>query len=254
MKGVEIGRIHPTALVSDKATIGGNVTIAANAIVYDDVEIGDNSVIESYCEIGYSNGREKRGLIIGENAKIRSHSILYQGSVIGKNLVTGHHAIIRENMQIGDDFQAGAGTIVMGEAVIGDYVKTGSMVEIGQLSRIGNYVWIYLHSILINDLYPPSEDIVGPEISDYAIIGASCVVFPGVKVGRNSIVSAGCVLKNDLPDNQIAVGNPQKIIGSISEIKILGTGEDAYPWRYRFHRGYPQEVISGWMKEKLNEP
>jgi acetyltransferase-like isoleucine patch superfamily enzyme len=213
------------------------------------VEIGDNSVIESYCEIGYSNGREKRSLKIGENAKIRSHSIIYQGSVIGKNLVTGHNAIIRENMQIGDGFQIGAGGIVMGEAVIGNHVKTGSMVEIGQFSKIGNFVWIYIHSLLLNDLYPPSEHIIGPEISDYSILGAACVIFPGVKVGCNSIVAAGCVLKDDLPDNQIAVGNPQRIIGSISKIKIPGMNQNAYPWRYRFQRGYPKEVIFEWIEE-----
>lgn len=240
-------------IISNKAKIGNKVSFGNFVTVYDDVEIGDNSVIESYCEIGYSNGREKRSLKIGENAKIRSHSIIYQGSVIGKNLITGHHAIIRENMQIGDDFQAGAGAVIMGEAVIGNYVKTGSMVEIGQFSKIGNFVWIFLNSLLINDLYPPSEKIIGPDISDYAILGTACIIMPGIRVGRDSIVAAGCVLKDHLPDNQIAVGNPHKIIGSISRIKIPGTNEPAYPWRYRFHRGYPEEVVSQWMNEVCDD-
>lgn len=237
-------------VISEKAKIGNNVSFGNFVSVYDNVEIGDNSVVESYCEIGYSNGREKGTLKIGENARIRSHSIIYQGSSIGKNLTTGHHAIIRENMQIGDGFQIGAGGIVMGESFIGNYVKTGSMVEIGQFSKIGNFVWMFANSFLLNDLYPPSEKIIGPEISDYAILGHSCVIFPGVKVGRNSIVGSGCFLKDNLPDNLIAVGNPQRTIGPISKIKIPGTDQNAYPWRYRFHRGYPQEIISGWMKEK----
>ena len=236
-------------MISKKARIGKNVKFGNFVTVFDDVEIGDNSIVESYCEIGYSNGRERGSLIIGNNALIRSHSIIYQGSVIGKNLVTGHHAIIRENMQIGDGFQAGAGTIVMGESIIGNYVKTGSMVEIGQFSNIGNFVWIFLNSVLINDPIPPSEKLLGPEISDYVIIGASCTIFPGVKIGKNSIVAVGCILKGDIPENQIVVGNPHKIIGPITKVKIPGTGKDAYPWRYRFHRGYPREVISEWMNE-----
>ena len=240
-------------IISNKAKIGNNVSFGNFVTVYDDVEIGDSSVIESYCEIGYSNGREKGPLKIGENAKIRSHSIIYQGSLIGNNLVTGHHAIIRENMEIGDGFQAGAGAIIMGEAVIGNYVRTGSMVEIGQFSKIGNFVFIFINSFLINDRYPPSEKIIGPDISDYAILGAGCIIMPGIKVGRNSIVAAGCVLKDHLPDNQIAIGNPHKIIGSISKIKIPETNKDAYPWRYRFHRGYPEEVVVGWMNEERED-
>jgi len=236
--------------ISSNAKIGSNVKFGNFVTVYDDVEIGDNSVIESYCEIGYSNGREKRPLKIGDNAKIRSHSVIYQGSLIGKNLITGHHAIIRENMEIGDGFQAGVGAVVMGESIIGNYVKTGSMVEVGQCSKIGNYVWIFLNSLLINDLYPPSETIIGPDISDYAIVGTASIIMPGIKVGRNSIVAAGCVLKDHLPDNQIAVGNPHRIIGPISKIKIKGTDQNAYPWRYRFHRGYPQRVVDGWMSEE----
>ena len=123
------------------------------------------------------------------------------------------------------------------------------MVEIGQFSKIGNYVWIYLNSYLINDLYPPSDTIIGPEISDYAILGTACIIMPSIKVGRNSIVAAGCVLKDNLPDNQIAVGNPNRIIGPVSKVKIPGADQDAYPWRYRFHRGYPPDVVDGWMKE-----
>lgn len=236
-------------IISPKAKIGKSVTFGNFVTVYDDVEIGDNSAIESYCEIGYSNGREKGPLKIGENAKIRSHTILYQGSTIGKQLMTGHHAIIRENMLIGDGFQLGAAAIAMGEAVIGNYVRTGSMVEIGQYSKVGDFVWIFIHSLLITDLYPPSEKIIGPEISDYAILGANTVIFPGVKVGRNAIVAASCALRDHLPDNQIAVGNPHRIVGSVSRIKMGDTNQPAYPWRYRFHRGYPKEIVTEWMNE-----
>lgn len=171
-------------IISSKAKIGNNVSFGNFVTVYDHVEIGDNSIIESYCEIGYSNGREKGPLKIGKNARIRSHSIIYQGSLIGDNLVTGNHAIIRENMQIGDGFQAGAAAIIMGEAVIGNHVKTGSMIEIGQFSKVGNFVRVYLGSKLINDLYPPSEKLIGPVIADYAILGVDCIIMPDIRAGQ----------------------------------------------------------------------
>ena len=45
-------------IISKKAKIRKNVTFGNFVTVYDNVEIGDNCIIESYCEIGYSNGKE----------------------------------------------------------------------------------------------------------------------------------------------------------------------------------------------------
>jgi len=62
--------------ISKKAKIGKNVKIGKFVTFYGDVDIGDNCTIESYCELGYPNGKEKRSLKIDENSYIRSHSIL----------------------------------------------------------------------------------------------------------------------------------------------------------------------------------
>ncbi len=237
-------------IISEKAKIGKNVKFGNFVTVYDNVEIGDNCIIDSYCEIGYSNGREKGPLKLNANARIRSHSVLYAGSNIGKNLVTGHHVTIRENMKIGKDFQLGTLSDIQGESLIGDYVKTHSNVFVAQFSKIGNYVWLLPYAFLSNDPHPPSDEVTkGPEISDFAVLGARCIIFPNLRIGTDAIVGAGCVLRQDLPNEQIAVGNPGRIIGSTSKVKIKGTDEPAYPWRYHFHRGYPKDIVDIWMDE-----
>ena len=173
------------SFISEKAKIGKNVKIGNFVTIYDDVEIGDNSIIESYCEIGYSNGREKGPLKIGSDSKIRSHSILYAGSIIGKNLVTGHHVTIRENMKIGVNFQLGTLSDLQGESSIGDYVRTHSNVFVPHFSKIGNFVWMFPYVILANDPHPPSDEATkGPEILDFAALGAGSIIFSHVKVGK----------------------------------------------------------------------
>ncbi|TOM06860.1 N-acetyltransferase, partial [Vibrio parahaemolyticus] len=47
--------IHPTAIVSENAELGKNVTIGAYSIIHENVVIGDNTIVESYCELGVSN-------------------------------------------------------------------------------------------------------------------------------------------------------------------------------------------------------
>lgn len=237
-------------IVSDKAKIGNNVKIGNFVTIHDDVEIEDDSIIESYCEIGYSNGREKGPLKIGRNSKIRSHSILYAGSQIGENLVTGHHVTVRENMRIGVNFQLGTMSDLQGDSIIGDYVKTHSNVFIAQYSKLGDYIWLLPYAFLANDPHPPSDDAIkGPEICDFAVLAARCIVFAHIRVGRGAVVGAGCVLRQDLPDDQVAVGNPARIIGPASRVKIKGTDKPVYPWRYHFHRGYPKEITDRWMNE-----
>jgi len=237
-------------LISEKAKIGKNVKFGNFVTVYDNVEIGDNSVIDSYCEIGISNGREKGPLIIGSNSRIRSHSVIYCGTEIGKNLVTGHFVTIRENAKIGQGLQLGIQSVVQGECVIGDHVKIFSVVNIPKTARIGNFVWIFSHTVLTNDPHPPSDGFLqGPKVDDFAVIATNCTILPGVKIGKGALVGAGCVLNRDVSDDMIAVGNPAKIIGPTSRIKITDTDTPAYPWRYHFHRGYPKEVVDAWLKE-----
>ncbi|MDP0590168.1 MAG: hypothetical protein QS748_13665 [Candidatus Endonucleobacter bathymodioli] len=88
---------HQTSIISNNATIGGNVSIGQFTTIYDNVIIGDNVTIEGYCEIGVSNNlSEGLPLYIGNNSHIRSHSIFYEGSKFEEGLVTGHRVTVRE--------------------------------------------------------------------------------------------------------------------------------------------------------------
>ena len=50
-------------------------------------------------------------------------------------------------------------------------------------------------------------------IGEDVFIGASVVVLPGTRIGKSVIIGAGAVVKGDIPDYAIVVGNPAKIIG-----------------------------------------
>ena len=49
-----------------------------------------------------------------------------------------------------------------------------------------------------------------------AWIGAGATILPGVTVGENSVVAAGAVVSQDVPNNTIVGGVPAKIIKSIN--------------------------------------
>lgn len=54
-------------------------------------------------------------------------------------------------------------------------------------------------------------------IDENSFIGAKSILLPGTKIGKNTIIGAGSVVKGEIPDNVVAAGNPCKIICSIED-------------------------------------
>ena len=48
-------------------------------------------------------------------------------------------------------------------------------------------------------------------------IGAGAVILPGVTIGDNTVIGAGSVVTRDIPENSVAVGNPCRVLRSISD-------------------------------------
>jgi acetyltransferase-like isoleucine patch superfamily enzyme len=59
---------------------------------------------------------------------------------------------------------------------------------------------------------PDSEEVRPIEIRDGVWIGLRCIIFPGVKIGEGSIVSAGSIVRNHVPPYSVVAGNPAKVM------------------------------------------
>lgn len=240
--------IHASAIVSPKARLGDGVSVGPFTIIHDHVEIGAGSVIDAYCEIGYPTPlADGLPLVIGAGARIRSHSVFYQGSRFGERLVTGHRVVVREKTVAGIAFQIGTMNDIQGDCVIGDYVRCQSNVFIGKMSRIGDFVWLLPYVVLTNDPHPPSDVLIGATIGDYAAIAAMSVILPGVTVGERALVGAHSKVHRDVAPHTVVAGNPARFLCDASDIGLKdGSGRPAYPWTSHFRRGYPDEIAAGW--------
>ena len=47
-------------------------------------------------------------------------------------------------------------------------------------------------------------------IGNDVFIGADAVILPNVKIGSNVVIGAGAIVTRDIPDNSVAVGNPDR--------------------------------------------
>ena len=254
-------------MISDGVYIGENVIIGENVfldigcIVRDNVTIGKGSRIGARCILGeylqdfYQGLTNKvHPLIIGENALIRSESIIYGDCIIGGEVQTGHRVTIREGAHIGEHTRIGTLSDIQGKCEIGNHVNMHSNVHIGQASKIHDYVWIFPYVVLTNDPQPPSELLLGVEIEEFAVVSTGCVVLPGVRIGKDAMVGAGSVVTRDVPEETVAFGSPAKAHGSVRNI-LREDGIPAYPWREHFDRGMPWMGVGYevWKNGKIED-
>jgi acetyltransferase-like isoleucine patch superfamily enzyme len=193
---------------------------------YPNVTLGAHSVIGRFVILGEPPRDKQAGeltTVIGANALIRSHTVIYAGNVIGANFQTGHGVMIRELNVIGDDVSIGTHSIVEHHVKIGPRVRIHSNVFIPECSIIEADAWIGPNVVFTNALYPMSrgakETLQGPHILAGAKIGANATLLPGVIVGQNALVGAGAVVIDHVPDGKVVVGNPARVIKEVAEIE-----------------------------------
>ena len=246
------GTIAPTAEISEGAKLGDGVTVGPFTVIHSGVRLGDNSIVGSHCVLGeptsdfYSTEKPAiQPCVIGEEAIVRSHAVIYQGVSVGTQLRLGHRVTIREGSKIGNGVQIGTMSDLQGDLTIGNHVRLHSNVHIGALSTVEEFAWIYPFVVMTNDPHPPSDSCTeGALVRSFAVVATNSVLMPGVEVGRHSLVGAMSLVTRDVPAEAVVVGVPAKQVGSVHDVKCRhGVLEQVYPWPIQFRRGYPEGVL-----------
>lgn len=250
--------IKSGCILEDNIILKDNVFVDFGTIIHSNVTVDENTVIGSRCILGeyladfyQDRSNQNHPLHIGKNSLLRSETIIYGDNDFGEALQTGHRVTIREKSKIGNHVRIGTLSDIQGHCEIQDYVNMHSNVHIGQKSIIKKYAWIFPYVILTNDPNPPSEDLLGVTVEEFAIVATSTVVLPGKTIGEGALVGAGSVVTKDVGANMIAVGNPAREKGSTEKIRNDVTGRQVYPWQYTFDRGMPWQGIGyeKWLSE-----
>lgn len=124
---------------------------------------------------------KKNGVTIGENV------VFYKPSTTSVDLNSSNFIKIGNNVQITD------GVVILGH----DYAYS---VVTNKYNKI---------------LRPQSETIIG----DNVFIGINSIILMGTKIGNNTIIGAGSVVKGKIDSDSVYAGNPAKKICTLEEYK-----------------------------------
>lgn len=91
-------------------------------------------------------------------------------------------------------------------------------IEIGEDCQIGPHVQLLTptHPVDPEQRRAKWEAAAPITIGDNVWLGGGVIVLPGVTIGSDSVIGAGSVVTNDVPEGVVAVGNPARVIGKVA--------------------------------------
>ncbi len=139
---------------------------------------------------------------LGENSRVQGPLTVHYGThtKIGKNFFGNFNLTIQDDglVTIGDNVNFGPNvTIVTPQHPLLADERRALKTADGRSVRV-----CYAQPVTIgNDCW----------------FGANVVVCPGVTIGDNCVIGAGSVVTKDIPSNSIAVGNPCRVLRTLSD-------------------------------------
>jgi len=181
----EEASIDPTASISGVVSLGKGSRIGRNVVIEGNVVVGEETIIE--------NG----ALLQGNNA-------IGNGCYIGNTCLVGEHTTIGNGCNV--NHCAEVQGVVMDRVYLYHYMELSGVVgentDIGAGTVCGTLRFddgITTHRVKGRAENPP-EFGNAAYLGDYCRTGVNAVIMPGRKVGVYSVVGAGVILNEDIPD------------------------------------------------------
>ena len=149
-------------------------------------------------------------------------AVIDEGSTIGANTKIWHFSHIMPNATIGDSCVLGQNVFVANGVTVGNGVKIQNNVSLFTGVVCEDDVFLGPSCVFTNVINPRShierkEEFKTTLVKKGASIGANATIICGNSIGKYAMVGAGALINISIPDFAVAVGNPVRCIGWVSE-------------------------------------
>lgn len=158
------------------------------------------------------------------NCYINEHAVVDDDVTIGEGTKIWHFTHVQSGAKIGSHCTIGQNVNIANNVTVGNHVKIQNNVSVYEGVTLEDYAFCGPSMVFTNILDPRSKyPQVGAQyylrtlVKEGASLGANCTIVCGHTIGRFAFVGAGAVVTKDVPDYALAVGNPARIVGWLSE-------------------------------------
>ncbi len=192
--------IHPTAVISEEASLAEDTTVGAYVVIGRGVKVGARTVLDSGVTLGEnveigSGSRLYPRVIVYPGARIGNRVIVHAGVVIGGDgfgyvFAEGQHHKFPQvgKVIIEDDVEIGCNTTIdrgsLGTTVIGEGTKIDNLCQIAHNVRIGKHCVIAAHSGISGTV----------DIGDYVVMGGRAGISDHVRIEDGAVIGGGSVV------------------------------------------------------------
>jgi acetyltransferase-like isoleucine patch superfamily enzyme len=148
--------------------------------ISSDVKLGKNVRFFGFCNA--------YGCTIGDDTRIGPFVEIQRGVTIGARVKVQSHSFICEGVEIQDEVFIGHGVMFTNDRFPRSTNEDGSLKN------------------------PTDWKCETTLVKKRASIGSNVTLLCGITIGENSIVGAGSVVTQSVPDRAIVVGNPARIL------------------------------------------
>ena len=183
--------VHPTAVVTEGATLGADVCIGPGAVIESDAHVGAGTTIGPYAII-------RQFTRIGKNNRVDAHAVIggepqhadYDGSetwvTIGDNNVLREFVTVNRAYEPGAETRIGSNCFLMTAAHVGHDCVVGDNVIMTNNATLGGHV----------------------EVGDNAVMGGLAAAHQFTRIGRFCMVAGYTPLRKDALPYTVIGGNP----------------------------------------------
>lgn len=178
--------IDPTARIEGRVRLGKGSRIGPGVVVYGNLVVGEDSILTD-------------GAFIEESVVVGNGCRIWRGALVGNRTVIGH----RCNVGHGAEFEG----VMLPESYSYHYGEfwgiLGRCSDLGAATVCGTLRFddgVTSHRVK-GRKETPRYHANATYLGDFVRTGVNAILMPGVKVGSYSLVGAGVLLGEDLPNN-----------------------------------------------------
>jgi len=154
----------------------------------------------------------------GTNFRHGKNLVVESDVVVGDNVVLGHNVVLKSGTRFGNHIDFADYCCTTGLCILGDYVDVRTHTTISKGLIIEDKVFIGPGVMTNHTRHVPHcrprvvQQYLVSRIGYGSIVGASCWLMAGIRIGANVVVGGGTLVVKNLDEPGIYVGSPPRIL------------------------------------------